>query len=355
MKAPPDVPTLSGAAPIVESAPPEADVPPQVVAMPRLSLMIVLLLISPLPFCQADGDNQPADIPTLIEQLDDADFARRESAVQQLGKLGRTAIDPLVEAAAGTSPEVTSRAVNLLERMMESDDPQTVDAADAALVSLLSSDDPQAASLAQSALARKAVVREQRAIEKIKQLGGQVQIGPQVDAFGQPLPGLSLAEAREARPRKFLVGRDWKGGVEGLEHFRRLAHISALTIYVEKASGVPLERVQALASVLPGLMVHHRGPLLGVEANPNEPDACNIRRATPGGPADKAGLQGGDRVLALEDRPVRMFEDLVDALMKYEAGETVTLRIERQGEIIDVDVELEAWTLPPVEDAPSRP
>lgn len=318
--------------------------------MPRLSLIIVLLLMSALPVCRAAGETPAADISTLIEQLDDADFARREAADESLGQLGRQAIDPLVQAAAGPSPEVTSRAVGLLERMMESDDPQTIDAADEALVSLLDSDAPQAATLAQAALARKALIREQRAIEKIKQLGGQVQIGPQVDAFGQPLPGLSLQQAREPRPRKFLVGRDWKGGVEGLDHFRRLGHIGSLTIYVEKASGVPLEQVQALASVLPGLTVHHRGPLLGVEADPNDRTACNIRRATPGGPADKAGLQGGDRVLALEGRPVRMFEDLVDALMQYEAGETVTLTIERQAEIIDVDVELEAWTLPPVDD-----
>jgi hypothetical protein len=202
-------------------------------------------------------------------------------------------------------------------------------------------------------LARKALVREQRAIARIKQLGGQVQVGPQIYANGQPLPGLSLEQARQLRPRVILLGKDWKGGVEGLAHFRKLSHITALTIYVEKGSEVPLERAQALASVLPGLMVHHRGPYLGVGATSDGQSDCIIDQIKQDGPADKAGLQEGDRVLALEDQTIRIFHDLVDGLKKYEIGDTVTLSILRQGEVIDVDVKLEPWTLAPVaENAP---
>jgi hypothetical protein len=316
--------------------------------MSRLSLIPVLLLISALPAAAVLADDPPADIPALIEQLEDADFSRREAAVHALGKRGREAIDPLVKAAAGNSPEATSRAVGLLERMMESDDPPTVDAADTALVALLDSQDPQASTLAQAALDRKAVIREQRAIEKIKELGGQVQIGPQIYQNGQPLPGLTFEQARQPRPRKFLIGKDWKGGVEGLDHFRKLAHISFLAIYVEDGSGVPLERVQSLASVLPGLEVHHRGPFLGVVATSD--GECVIRQVQPGSPAHKAGLQSGDQVFAIEDQPVRIFQNLVDALMNYEVGDTVTLKIQRQNQAMEVEVNLESWTLPPVAD-----
>lgn len=324
-----------------------------VLPMFRLSLISVLLLISSLPAAAVLADDPPADIPALVEQLEDADFSRREAAVEALARHGRQAIDPLLKGAAGTSPEATSRAVGLLERMMESDDPQTVDAADTALVALLDSQDPQASTLAQAALSRKALVREQRAIEKIKELGGQVQMGPQIYPNGQPLPGLSFEQARELRPRVILLSKDWKGGVEGLVHFARLTHINALTIYVEKGSEVPLERAQALAGVLPGLMVHHRGPYLGVGADPNRPGECVITQVKEDGPADKAGLEPGDQVLAVENQPIQIFDELVEGLKKYEIGDTVTLNILRRGEAINVDVTLEPWNLAPViEDSP---
>src|SRR5690606_20168298 len=131
-------------------------------------------------------------------------------------------------------------------------------------------------------------------IEKIKQLGGQVQVGPPRYPNGQPLPGLSVEQAHELRPRVILLGKDWKGGVEGLTHLRRLSHIDSLIIYLEQGSEVPLERAQALASVLPGLVVHHRGPYLGVGADPNRPDECVILQVKADGPAAKAGLEPGD-------------------------------------------------------------
>ena len=80
---------------------------------------------------------------------------------------------------------------------------------------------------------------------------------------------------------------------------------------------------------------------------------CVIDDVKAGGPADKAGLQRGDRVLALEQQTVRVFHDLVDALKQYNIGDTVTITVERLGKRLDVDVKLEPWALPPVsENAP---
>jgi regulator of sigma E protease len=52
----------------------------------------------------------------------------------------------------------------------------------------------------------------------------------------------------------------------------------------------------------------------------------------PGGPADQAGIQSGDRILALDGMQVASFEELA-AMVRERPGETVELRIERGGEV----------------------
>jgi len=74
------------------------------------------------------------------------------------------------------------------------------------------------------------------------------------------------------------------------------------------------------------------------------------------GPADKAGVQGGgqlievdgidmrlggDIIVAINDEPVRSFEDLVSYLVrKTEPGQQATLTVMRDGELLDLDIEL---------------
>jgi len=58
-------------------------------------------------------------------------------------------------------------------------------------------------------------------------------------------------------------------------------------------------------------------------------------------PAAQAGLAVGDRVLAVAGEPVRWWEDVEDAI-RTRAGETLTLRIERDGATLDVPLAVEA-------------
>ncbi len=82
-----------------------------------------------------------------------------------------------------------------------------------------------------------------------------------------------------------------------------------------------------------------------------------VARVVPGGPADKAGLRGGNRevliagvpmraggdiIIAIDDRPVRRFEDLVNYLaLQTRVGDAVTLTIIRDGRQRQVRVVLE--------------
>ncbi|MGA4320641.1 sigma E protease regulator RseP [Ectopseudomonas hydrolytica] len=61
----------------------------------------------------------------------------------------------------------------------------------------------------------------------------------------------------------------------------------------------------------------------------------------PKGPAHAAGLQAGDRLLALDGEPLADWQDLVDRVRAL-PGEAVTLRIERAGQAQDVELTLAA-------------
>lgn len=59
----------------------------------------------------------------------------------------------------------------------------------------------------------------------------------------------------------------------------------------------------------------------------NIPEGAYIREVTAGGPADKAGLAGGDVIVAVEGDDVSTSEELIDILDTYAAGETVTVTV----------------------------
>jgi 2-alkenal reductase len=89
-----------------------------------------------------------------------------------------------------------------------------------------------------------------------------------------------------------------------------------------------------------------------------EPRGFLVIEAAPGGPADVAGVQGGttpmqlggreialggDVVLAIDDREVRKIDVVLGYLQQAtEVGETVTLTVWRDGQIIEIPVTLGA-------------
>ena len=80
-----------------------------------------------------------------------------------------------------------------------------------------------------------------------------------------------------------------------------------------------------------------------------------ITGVTPGTPADQAGLRagtrdtsiiglqaGGDLITAIDNQPVRNFNDLISYLTKYKGpGDTVTLTVQRGDQEVQVDVVLD--------------
>lgn len=139
---------------------------------------------------------------------------------------------------------------------------------------------------------------------------------------------------------------------------------------------VPSNTIAKIAPVLieRGFFQHPWLGVSGIDMTPEiaeaiglgEPRGFLVIDAAPGGPADSAGVQGGDTpaqlggreialggdvVLAINDRDVRKIDDVLGYLQQAtEVGETVTLTVWRDEQIIDIDVTLGAR--PSLQDSP---
>jgi regulator of sigma E protease len=109
-----------------------------------------------------------------------------------------------------------------------------------------------------------------------------------------------------------------------------------LVYLIERPSGVLLERVidgDALAALDPSRDFLNQVGL--VSARPVVPAV--IGELVPGDPAERAGIQLGDRVLSVDDQPIETWSALVEAIQAH-PDETVLLGIERDGALLDISL-----------------
>jgi hypothetical protein len=99
-------------------------------------------------------------VDQLVEQLDSADFAKREAACGKLAGKGKEAIPALEKAANKGDLEVCSRAIGVLGKLLKSSDDKTSKAAEASLQRLADGDSPSASRKAKSILDKKNGVAE---------------------------------------------------------------------------------------------------------------------------------------------------------------------------------------------------
>ena len=73
----------------------------------------------------------------------------------------------------------------------------------------------------------------------------------------------------------------------------------------------------------------------------NIPVGAYIISVTEGGAAEKAGLQAADVITGIQDQDISTTEELNNIKNEYNAGDTVTLKVVRNGQEMKVDVVLE--------------
>jgi putative serine protease PepD len=63
---------------------------------------------------------------------------------------------------------------------------------------------------------------------------------------------------------------------------------------------------------------------------------------TAGGPAAKAGVKAGDVIIAFEGKRIRTADQLIVSIRARAVGDTVSLRVERDGQQLELRMTLEA-------------
>ena len=94
---------------------------------------------------------------------------------------------------------------------------------------------------------------------------------------------------------------------------------------------IPVDQVKRVVPFLEkGEKVPHA--YLGVASGETQTGGAQIGQIVAGGPADKAGLREGDRVVQIGGQPVRSPDDLSAAVNDRKPGEKVQVTVERSGE-----------------------
>jgi hypothetical protein len=311
-------PVLPEGAPIRSDEPVRAPRPPRI----RRSLPIAVA---------------PEQVPGLVEQLDSDEYRSRQQATRLLKEAGQPAVRPLMEIAHSGSLEAAVRSVRILESIYIAGDDPAVDAAESALEELQQSPNASVAARAEKVLVLNSDVRERRAVEQIRRLGGEVQY----DDYHLPDP--RFPDMLRQRIQHVILDQPWRGGDEGLKYIRRLENLDKLYI-IDGVGAVSPRAEQQLAADMPNLQIQHRSrACLGVAGMPGGA-GCLVSGVKARSAADRAGIQPGDIITRFGGKEVSNFDAMVQVIYDYKPGDRVEVEIDRRGEELKLEVVMDGWT-----------
>jgi hypothetical protein len=99
-------------------------------------------------------------------------------------------------------------------------------------------------------------------------------------------------------------------------------------------------RPQDFAIQNPRPVVRTGQAMLGVSLDFRVPDAAIVTQVTPASPAERAGLQPGDMIIALNNQPIGSSHQVVQTIASMAPGQQVSLDIARQQSQFQVDAVL---------------
>ena len=163
-------------------------------------------------------------LATWIQDLSAEQFVARETATLKLIEVGSAAITPLVQALPKSTPEATARIIHILRQLALNEEWTVDDPALQALQKISKQVGTPAGRRATATLTKLSALREQRAIQEITLLGGEVkQVAIQF--------GLQLVPQRVVH-----IGNEWKGTANDLKRLKWIGSAEAVELIGDKAN-----------------------------------------------------------------------------------------------------------------------
>ncbi len=293
-----------------------------------------------------------SQISRWITELDDNRYTTRENAQQQLENVGQSALSEVARAAAGSSLESATRALNILLSWSESSNSELRIAALEQIVVLPNR--PTESEIASNILAD---VRENTALELIIKLGGVVANDSQAPIV---IPG------RQQQPSlQLIINSHWKGGVDGLRHLQEVRRVTTVSLHsaplgdeaVETLANLPQvrrfeiygtnisrEAIDQLREKLPNevILAIRSAARLGIQGSLGMGGA-QVKHVVADSAAQKAGLRAGDLITEINGEEVKDFNALTVRIAKHQPGESAMLKIVRGGKEQEVKVTFDQW------------
>ncbi len=304
-----------------------------------LPLLLLCLADANGMFVRAWADEPPkpvvsptpsqAEIEHWITDLNAPEFAIREQATERLQSAGTAAVEPLLKAAPACGLEASVRITAILRSWYTSGPEELSESAETTLEALSESKNRHLAARSDAVLKQYSyTIRQERALAQIEKLGGRIERSNQ--------SRVRVLGPEDAEPLTVILGRDWRGGEEGLKYVRRLANPQLNVLYLlhnrvtDKilTPGISNDAVDEIRKTLPQLHLEYRGPaFLGIKTQPST--ICRIDELSPDSPAEKAKLMPGDVIINFNGQPVRTFKDLIERISDKQPGDVIKLEVLR--------------------------
>lgn len=327
------------------------------------SSWLILIVLAVSPSISLGEESQPTgtqevsagEISLWVSELDSELFDTRERAQKHLTKAGEAALEAVSQLAQNGSLESSTRALNIMLAWSEAEDPKLVVAALEQLASL--GNRPKEAILARELLAE---VRENVALEEIVKLGGSFRLGVQING---------VISMRPERSVQVVIGVNWKGGLEGLDHLEQVPHAVLVCFHSPPLADEALpilerlprlkrvelygttmspQAIEELRTKLTAATIEVRsGAFLGVHGT-TFANQAHVAKVEPGSAAEKAGIKDNDIITKLNAEEVKDFLTLTGLIAQHQPGDSVTLTVQRPRpndlpETLDLKVTFAQW------------
>jgi hypothetical protein len=291
----------------------------------------------------------PAEIAEWIAALDDRQYQVRERATQKLLAAREAALDPLLVAANGDRPEPAERALSVLRRVAQSEEPATAISALERLAQLR--DRPNLVAQARAELARRAVLACQQHLES---LGAECVV-----QLEQVAPTGVITQVFHVR-----LGEKWRGNTEDLRPLAELryqSHIRLEGVPVNDAvaklfeardelawlqligTKVSVAAVDALKARHPSADVYMKNQAKMGVACRNHAAGAAVELVQSGTAADRAGVVVGDIITAIDGKPIPDFDRLTAHVAQKQPSDKITIEVLRGEEKKTLSVTLGSW------------